>query len=340
MWSLPDLAEGETMTAKKIAASALVATGLSCMGAIFSVYAQDYPSRSVTLVVPFAPGGSLDIVGRMLGEQLSTRLGKAFAIENRPGGGTNVATTGVAKSAPDGHTLLITTSALAINATLYKKLLHDPVRDFAPLALVANVPLVLVVNSALPVRSVTDLIKLAKASPDRLSYASGGSGSAPHLFGELFKSLAGIEMIHVPYRGGSQAVTDLVAGHVQVMFADPGSVLPQMREGRIRALGVTSTTRLPVIPDIPPIAEAGVASYDAVSWQLLIAPAKTPPTITNRLHDTIKSITAQTDIKMRLTKLGLMPATSPSPEALRRFVALEVDRWGDVVRRIGIAGTE
>jgi tripartite-type tricarboxylate transporter receptor subunit TctC len=276
----------------------------------------------------------------MLGGQLSARLGKAFAIENRPGGGTNVATTGVAKSAPDGQTLLLTTSALAINATLYKKLLHDPLKDLAPVALVADVPLVLVVNPALPVRSVTDLVAHAKASPGHLSYASGGSGSAPHLFGELFKSLAGIEMTHVPYRGGSQAVTDLVAGHVHVMFADPGSVLPQIREGKVRALGVTSTTRLPVIPDVPPIAEAGVAKYDAVSWQLLAAPAKTPPIIINRLHDSIKSITAQANIKMRLTQLGLMPASSPSPEALQRFVALEVERWSKVVRRIGVAGTE
>jgi tripartite-type tricarboxylate transporter receptor subunit TctC len=328
------------MTAKQIAALALVATGFVSIEAVVPAGAQDYPSRVVTLVVPFAPGGSLDIVGRMLGGQLSARLGKAFAIENRPGGGTNVATTGVAKSAPDGQTLLLTTSALAINATLYKKLLHDPLKDLAPVALVADVPLVLVVNPALPVRSVTDLIALAKASPGHLSYASGGSGSAPHLFGELFKSLAGIEMTHVPYRGGSQAVTDLVAGHVHVMFADPGSVLPQIREGKVRALGVTSTTRLPVIPDIPPIAEAGVAKYDAVSWQLLAAPAKTPPIIINRLHDSIKSITAQADIEMRLTQLGLMPASSPSPEALQRFVALEVERWSKVVRRIGITGTE
>lgn len=303
-------------------------------------HAQNLGPRLAALVVPFAPGGSIDIVGRILGEQLGSRLGKAFVIENRPGAGTNVATAAVARAAPDGQTLLITTSSFAINKTLYKTLTYDPVKDFVPIALVAHIPLVLVVHPSLPVRSAGDLVALAKQSPGRLSYASGGTGSAPHLFGELFKSMAGIEMTHVPYRGGSQAVTDLLAGHVQVMFADPGSVLPLLEQGQVRALGVTSASPVPAIPDIPPIALTGVSGYDAVSWQLVVAPAKTPAEIVSRLHYTIKAITAQVDVERRLTTLGLTPVVSPTPEALQRFVSQEVDRWGRVVRSIGLAGSQ
>jgi tripartite-type tricarboxylate transporter receptor subunit TctC len=328
------------MIRARIAGLMLVATGLSSMAIVVPACAQDFPTRPVTLVVPFAPGGSIDIVGRMLGEQLGMRLGRPVVVENRPGGGTNVATAGVARAAPDGHTLLITTSSLAINATLYKKLSYDPASDFLPIALVASIPLVLVVNPSLSVRSVTDLIALAKQEPGRLSYASGGSGSAPHLFGELFKSAAGIEMTHVPYRGGPQALTDVVAGHVQVMFADPGTALPQMRDGKVRALGVTSRTRVRSIGDIAPIAEEGVPGYDAVSWQLLVAPAKTPPAIASRLHAAINEITKQPHIVMQFAKAGLVPVTSPTPEALRHFLASEIDRWGAVVRRAGIAGSE
>ena len=276
----------------------------------------------------------------MLAEQLSSRLGKPFIVENRPGGGTNVATAAVARAAPDGYTLLITTSSLAINRTLYKKITYDPSNDFAPLVLMANIPLVLVVNPSLPARSASDLVALAKAQPGRLSFASGGSGSAPHLAGELFKSMAGINMTHVPYRGAPQALADVVAGHVQVMFADPGTALPQMRDGKVRALGVTSPTHVPTIPDVDPIAQTGVPGFDAVSWQLLVAPAKTPRDIIDRLHEEISKMAAQRDIETRFASLGLIPVDSPSPEALRRFVALEIERWGEVVRRAGVAGSE
>jgi tripartite-type tricarboxylate transporter receptor subunit TctC len=291
------------------------------------------------LVVPFAPGGSIDIVGRMLGEQLGGRLGRPFVVENRPGGGTNVATAAVARAAPDGHTLLITTSSLAINRTLYKKLSFDPSNDFSPVALVANIPLLLVVNPSLPVRSVEGLISLAKGG-GRLSYASGGSGSAPHLAGELFKAMAAIDMTHVPYRGAPQALADVIAGHVHVMFADPGTALPQMRDGKVRALGITSPTSVPGIPDIAPIADTGVPGYDAVSWQLLVAPAKTPRDIVDRLHAEIGTIMAQQAFETRFAELGLAPVMSPSPEALKRFVSLEIGRWGEVVRRAGVAGSE
>jgi len=324
------------MVAGQIAALAVM--GLASGAAMAGT--QDYPSKPVTLVVPFAPGGSLDMVGRMLGEQLGTHFGKPFVIENRPGGGTNVATAGVARAAPDGHTLLITTSSLAINVSLYKKLGYDPLNDFAPVALAAHIPLVLVVNSTLPAQSVADLIALAKERPGALSFASGGSGSAPHLSAELFKSMAGIEMTHVPYRGGSQALSDVVAGHVQVIFADPGSVLPQIRGGKVRALGVTSPRRMPAIPDIAPIAEVGVPGFDAVSWQLVAAPAKTPREIVYRLQSAIKGVMAQPDIETRLADLGLIRVDSPSPEALRRFLASEIERWGEVVHRAGLAGSE
>jgi tripartite-type tricarboxylate transporter receptor subunit TctC len=325
------------MDAKLAAFAALVVVNLASG---FAAHAQGYPARPVTLVVPFAPGGSIDIVGRILGEQLSSRLGRPFIVENRPGGGTNVAAAAVARATPDGYTLLITTSSLAINPTLYKKLAYDPTNDFVPVALVASIPLVLVVNPSLPARSAGDLVALAKEKRVSLSYASGGSGSAPHLAGELFKSMAAIDMTHVPYRGAPQALTDVVAGHVQVMFADPGTALPQMRDGKVRALGVTSPTPVPGIPGIAPIAQTGLPSYDAVSWQLILAPAKTPPDIVDRLHAEIKELAAQREIKARFAGLGLAPVESPSPKALQRFVSSEIQRWGEIVRRAGVAGSE
>lgn len=239
------------------------------LAAVTAVRAQDYPARPVMLVVPVAPGGSIDIVACMTGQKLAERLGKPILVENRPGGATIIAASAVAKAAPDGYTLLIAPSGtLAINATLYKRLPYDAVKDFAPAALVVTVPFVLVVNPALPVRSVADLVKLAKEKPGELSYASSGAGSAPHLAGELLKALAGIEMTHVPYKGGAPGLNDVIAGHVSAVFGDAGSALPQIRGGKVRALGVSSTARIPAAPDIPPIAETGVPGFDAASWQI------------------------------------------------------------------------
>jgi putative tricarboxylic transport membrane protein len=301
---------------------------------------QDYPVRPVTLIVPFAPGGSVDIVARMVGQKLAVRLGKPVIVENRPGAGAVIAYAAVAKAAPDGYTLLIAPSSLAVNASLYKKLPYDAAKDFAPVALVARIPLLLVVNPTLPVHSVPELIKFAKERPGLLSYASSGQGSSPHLAAELFKTMTGIEMTHVPYKGGAPALSDVVAGHVSLMFVDPGPAVPQIREAKVRVLGVSSLTRVPALPDIPPIAEAGVLGFEAVSWQLIVGPANTAKDIVNKLHAEVKNLVETPEIQQRLVSLGMIPISSPSPEELQLFIQSEIVRWGEVVQKAGIAGTE
>ena len=301
---------------------------------------QDYPTRPIILIVPFAPGGSVDIVARIAGQKLAERLGKPVVVENRPGGSTLVAASAVAKASPDGYTLMIAPSGtLAINATLYNKLPYDPLRDFAAVALITVVPLVLVVNPALPVRSVPDLISLSKEKPGLLSYASAGAGSSLHLAAELFKGLTGIELTHVPYKGGAPAMSDVVAGHVSLMFADTGVALPQIREGNVRALGVSSTARLSAAPDIPSIAEA-VPGYDAASWQMVVAPAGTPKEIVAKLRGEIAAVMASPDIRERLAQIGLTAVVSPPPEDVKRFLKSEITRWGAIVQRAGLAGSE
>ena len=227
-------------------------------------------------MLPFAPGGAIDIFARAFAQKLSDKLGKPFVVENRPGAGTVVAANSVARAPADGHTVLVSPSPLAINATLYKKLPYDTANDFMPVAYVADIPLVLVVHPSLPVQSIADLIKYAKDNPGKLSYASSGTGTTLHLSGEMLKSMTGIAMTHVPYKGGPPALNDVVAGHVQLVFADPSSAMQQIKAGRVRPLGITSTVRLPSAPDIPPIAEAGVPGFEAVSWTVFMAPAKTP----------------------------------------------------------------
>ena len=302
---------------------------------------QDYPVRPVTLIVPSAPGGSLDIVGRILGQKLTERLGKAVVIETRAGGGSTVGASAVARAAPDGYTLLIAPSGvLAINATLYKKLPYDPVNDFAPVAHVTTVPLVLVVNPALPVHSVPDLVKLAKESPGRLSYASAGVGSSLHLAAEFFKAVTGIELTHVPYKGGAPAVSDVIAGHVSLMFADTGVVLQQIKQGKLRALGVSSTVGVPAAPDIAPIAETGLPGFDIASWQMIVAPANTPQEIVHKLHSELKSLAALPDVQQSIARHGLIPVSSPPPNEVKHFLQAEIARWGKIVQQAGIAGSE
>ena len=305
-----------------------------------SARAQDYPAKQVTFVLPFTPGGAIDLCARFLAQQLTDRLGKPFVVENRPGAGTVVASNLVAKAAPDGYTILVAPSPLATNATLHKQLPYDPAKDFAPIARVADIPFVLVVHPSLPVRTVAELIQYARERPGQLSYASSGSGSTLHLAGELFKSMTGIAMTHVPYRGSPPALNDVVAGHVNLMFADPASAVAQIREGRVRPLGVTSLTRIPTAPDIPPIAEAGLPGFEAVSWTLLVAPAATPPAIVNKLHAELKSVVASPEGQRQIIGFGMLPFDSPSPEELKNFLQAEILRWGKVVQQAGIAGSE
>jgi len=299
---------------------------------------EDYPDRPVTFIVPFAPAGGTDILARVLAQKLELGLGKPFVVENRPGAGTVIATNFVAKSAPDGYTIMMSVSSLAIDATLYKSLPYDPAKDLALVALIAKVPFVLVVNPSLPVNSVNDLIKLAKERP--LSYGSGGIGAFHHLAAALFASMAGIKMTHVPYRGTAPALTDLMGGYIQFMFADLGPAMPLIKAGKIRALAVTTKQRVASLPDVPPLDEAGVPGFDAAAWQGVIAPAQTPRPILEKLNSQLNAIVATDDVRARMKDLGMNPIGKGSVEELQQFLQSEVEHWATVVETAGIAHSE
>jgi len=308
---------------------------LVVFGAV-SALAQDYPTHNVTFIVPTGPGAATDLLARILAQQLGERLGKPFVVENRPGAGTLTASNAVAKSTPDGYTILMGTSTpLAINATLYKHLPYDPVTDFVPLALIARIPFVLVVNSDLPVHSVGELIAYAKAHPGELSYGSTGPGTPFHLNGALFSAMTGIEMVHVPYKAVVDAQVDLMGGRIQVMFTDFTSSVPLIRDGKMRALGVTTKNRAAAMPELAPIAELGVPGFDAAAWQMVVAPAATPRPVADKLHTELEAIMARPQTREAITRIGLIPADQSSIEDLRAFIRSEIVRWGEVVKRSG-----
>jgi tripartite-type tricarboxylate transporter receptor subunit TctC len=301
--------------------------------------AQDYPNRQVNFVVPFAPGGSTDVLGRLVGQKLSERLGKPFVIENRPGAGTLTAALQVIKSPPDGHTIMMATSStLAINVTLYKQLPYDPGKDLAVAALICSVPFVLVVDPSLPVNSVNDLIKLARERP--LSYGSGGAGSFHHLMAELFKATTGVPMTHVPYRGTLPALNDVVAGHIQLMFSDMAPAYPLIQARKLRALGLTTMQRAASAPEIPPLAEVGLPGFDWAAWQAVAVPGGTPKDVVAKLNAAVNAAIAEPEVAKKLADLQFIPIGKGSPAELDRFVAAEIGRWGKVVREAGVAGTE
>jgi tripartite-type tricarboxylate transporter receptor subunit TctC len=303
--------------------------------------AQDYPNRPVTLVVPYTPGGAVDIVARLLGQKLADRLGKPFIIENRPGAGTVIGASAVAKALPDGYTLLWSVSSTqAINATLYKKLPYDPEKDLVPVAHIGAVPFVLLVNPSFPAQTVPDLIKLAKSKPGDLSYGSAGPGSAHHLFAELFSSMTGIKMTHIPYKGSVPALNDTIAGHIPLMFSDLAASLPLIQDGKLRALGVSSAERAASAPQIPPLAEMGVPGFDAAAWQMVVAPAHVPKEIIAKLNAELNTIVVRPEVREKLISFGLNPIGHGSPEELDRFLKSEIVRWGKVVQQAGIAGSE
>ena len=303
--------------------------------------AETYPARPVTLVAPYAAGGGADLIARLMAQKLGERLGRAFVVENRLGAGGVIAASSVAKAAPDGYTLFMGTSTqLAIQVTLHKSLPYDPAADFVPIALLASVPFVLIVHPSLPVHSVTDLIRLAKAKPGQLSFGSSGVGGPPHLFTELLKTMTGIEMTHIPYKGTAQAMTDVVAGHVPIIFSDLAPAIPLLRDGKLRALGISSAVRFAGLPDIPPIAESGVPGFDAVAWLALVAPAGAPGEIVDKLHDEAKAVMAMPDVQQRFVDLGNIPLVSPPVAELQRYVKSEIVRWGKIVEKAGLAGSE
>jgi tripartite-type tricarboxylate transporter receptor subunit TctC len=318
---------------------------LACLAALTAFAgaapAQDYPNRTVTVVVPTAPGGVLGLLGRLASVKLEQRFGKTFVIEHRPGGGTSVGATAVARATPDGYTLLIgATSTMATNVTLHKKLPYSPTTDLTPVILLARVAEVLVVTADLPVRSIADLVALAKTKPGGLNYGSAGAGTAQHLEGEMLKAALGIEMTHVPYKAIAPALNDVAGGHIPMMFAPIPVALPLIQSGKVRVIGVTTAERVEALPEAPPLTELGVRDFDAATWFMLVAPAATPRDVVDKIHTAMFEILGDRELKAELVKLGLVPVTSPKPEALKEFVASEIVRYGKIVEQAGLAGSE
>jgi tripartite-type tricarboxylate transporter receptor subunit TctC len=296
---------------------------------------QGYPSKAVQIVVPFAPGGATDIVARLVAAKLNERLGQPVVIENRPGAGGNIGAAVAAKAAPDGYTMFMgTISTHAINPSLYAKLGYDPVRDFAPVSLLTSVPLVLVVHPGLGARSIKDVIALAKAKPGELTYASPGAGTALHLAGELFKTLAGVDIVHVPYKGSAPALTDVMAGRVSLMFDTSLSALPHVKGGKLHALAVTTARRSPMLPELPTVTEAGVPGFEVSAWNGVLVPAGTPRDVVGRLATEIAAIMKLPDVRDRLGAQGA-EAIGSTPDEFARYIAAETAKWAVVVRASG-----
>ena len=310
---------------------------VGCASLLFSshVLAQAYPNKPVRLVVPFAPGGFTDVVARILGQKLSVALGQQFIVENKPGAGSIIGTDFVAKAAPDGYTLVMVSSTHAISPWIYKPMPYDPVKSFTVVGKLVDSAYVLLVNPKVPANNVQDFIQLAKAKPDTVHYASSGNGSAQHLMGGLFVSMTGAPLKHVPYRGSAGAATDLVAGVVESSFAGVPNALAQVPQGRLKALAVTTAKRIPQLPDVPTLQEAGVAGYDASVWLALLAPAGTPREVVVRLNTEIAKLMAQPDVAKALSDAGVEVAPS-SPEAMSAYLVKELERWGRVVKETGV----
>jgi tripartite-type tricarboxylate transporter receptor subunit TctC len=297
--------------------------------------AQTWPSKPMRIVVPYPPGGANDIVARALQPALAASLGQPIVIENRGGGATQVGTDAVAKSAPDGTTFLLTNIALGANPSLFAKLPYDTSKDFAPISLISTVPLVLVVHPSVPAQSAAEFVKLAKAKPGSVNYASAGNGSANHLSMEMFRAATGIDVVHVPYKGFGPAMTDLLGGQVASAFATTLASLPHVRAGKLRALGISTAKRSAAAPDIPTIAESGVPGFDVSEWQMLLAPAATAPAIVERMQREVANALQVPEVKTRLTELGASPVGSTSADA-GAFLKSELARWADVAKRAGI----
>ena len=294
-----------------------------------------FPSKPLIIIVPFTPGGTTDILARIVGQGLSTEFGQSVVIENRAGAGGNIGAQVAAKAAPDGYTLFMgTVGTQAINASLYKKMPFDPIKDFAPLTRVANVPNLLVANPAQPFKSVAELIAYAKANPGKVNFASSGNGTSIHLSGELFKTMAKVQMVHVPYKGSAPALTDLLGNQVGIMFDNLPSVIPHVRSGKLRPLAITTAKRSPELPDVPTIAESGLPGYEATSWFGLLAPAGTPAPVISKLNAAIVKVLAQADVRKRISDQGA-EVYSETPEQFAAFIQAEGIKWGKVVRDSG-----
>ena len=318
---------------KKLVKS-LIAAAL-CAASLSAVHAQSYPNKPVKLVVPSAPGGFSDTVARILSQRLSTAMGQQFVIENKAGAGSIIGTDFVAKSAPDGYTLVMISTTHVISPWIYKSMPYDPLKGFVAVAKLVDSPYVLLVNPKVPARNVQEFVALAKAAPNTIHYASSGNGSSQHLMGGLFASMTGAPIMHVPYKGSAGAANDLVAGIVESSFAGVPNALAQVPQGRLKALAVTTAKRIPQLPDVPTLQEAGVPGYEASVWLALLAPAGTPRDIVTKLNTEINKLMSSPETRKAMFDAGVEVSTS-TPEAMTDYMALEMVRWGKVVKEIGI----
>ena len=310
---------------------------LGCIlgGTASAALAQAYPNKPIKLIVPFAPGGFTDVVARILGQKLSVSLGQPFVIENKAGAGSTIGTDFVAKAAPDGYTLVMVSTTHVISPAIYPKLPYDPIKSFTPVGKLVDSAYVLLVNPKVPANNVAEFIALAKASPDKIHYASSGNGSAQHLMGGMFAAMTGVKMKHVPYKGSGGAANDLVAGVVESSFAGVPNAMAQVPAGRLKALAVTTSKRIPQLPDVPTMQEAGVPGYNASVWLGLLAPAGTPKEVVMKLNAEIAKVLSAADTKKELYAAGV-EADISSPEALNTLMVQELDRWGKIIKDAGI----
>ena len=300
-----------------------------------TAFAQPFPSKPTKMIVPYPPGGSADILARAIGAKVGEGLGQPVVIDNRPGAGTIIGTEATAKSAPDGYTFMLgTVSSHAINPALNPKLPFDPVKDFTPLSLVASIPFAMIVHPSVPARSVQEFIALAKARPGQINYSSAGNGTSNHLAGELLKSMAGIDLVHVPYKGSAPALNDLVAGQVSLMFDLVLTAAPHIKSGAARGLAVTGAQRSPILPGLPTVAESGLPGYEVSAWFGIFAPAGLPQPVAQRLNAEFVKVMREPDLKQRLASLGADPLTS-SPEQFSAYLRSEIDKWAKVVKESG-----
>jgi tripartite-type tricarboxylate transporter receptor subunit TctC len=304
--------------------------------------AAQYPSKQVSIIVPLAPGTGMDVVARSYGERLAQRLGRPVIIENKPGASQIVAVNALLAAPADGHTLLVATSGpMAINPTVFKKLPYDWQKDFIPLSLYLKSPFVLVVNPQVPAKTALEFIQYAKERPGKLSYSSANISSAPHLAGEMLNMRFGLDIVNVPYKDTPQSIADVASGTVQMAFAEAGASQSLIKDGRIRALAVSSQQRLATLPDVPPLSEAANApDFEAVSWHVLFARAGTPRPIVDRLHNEMKAVMSEADVQQRLRGLGLIPFDTPPVEGIQRYIVSEEAKWGGIVKKLGLQGSQ
>jgi tripartite-type tricarboxylate transporter receptor subunit TctC len=308
--------------------------GAFCAALAAGALAQGYPAKPVKVVVPYPPGGPTDIVARVVSQKLAEQTGQQFVVENRAGAGGNIGAEAVARASADGYTVLVATTAHAINPSLFKQLGYDLQKDFAPVSQLTGGPLVIVANPALPAKDVQQLIALAKSRPGRLNFASSGNGQSTHLSAELFSSMAGIKMNHVPYKGSAPALTDVIAGQADLMFDTMLSAMPQVKSGKLKALAVTSGVRSPAAPDLPTVAESGLPGYEAIAWNGLLVPAGTPRDVVARLNAEVKRTLELPEVKERFAAQGFSAAWSP-PEQYAAFIQSELAKWAKVVKASG-----